>query len=378
MDKKRQGRRKELIKEGKFGPQEAISLITIIIVTGGVCFTSPSSVAGYVGTAAWYMTLISAATAALGFTFVYLLLKRFPGKNIVEIFEITLGRFLGFIFSGLLLALFLLSPATILREFTEVSKVYVFPLSPPSYIMGLFIIGVMLLGILGLETQARFSRLVAPILLVTFVVGLILASQNYDLYKLTPILGYGIKRTIYHGLTRSSVYGYAVILAVIASSLQGTKHIKKIGYISIVASGILVSAATLAFTLTFPYYTAKEVTAPLYQMMALVDYGRFFQRFDALFFFVWDISTLITVSLELYIAASIYCKMFRIQNIKPVIIPFSIIMFTIALIPKDFGTLMSGYDNLIREYGWTVFYILPIIALIAAKLRGKKGEGEHA
>jgi hypothetical protein len=33
---------------------------------------------------------------------------------------------------------------------------------------------------------------------------------------------------------------------------------------------------------------------------------------------------------------------------------------------------------LIPEYGWTVFYILPIIALIAAKLRGKKGEGEHA
>jgi hypothetical protein len=87
---------------------------------------------------------------------------------------------------------------------------------------------------------------------------------------------------------------------------------------------------------------------------------------------------LIAVSLELYIAASIYCKMFRIQNIKPVIIPFSIIMFTIAMIPKDFGTLISGYINLIAEYGWTVFYILPIIALIAAKLRGKKGEGEHA
>lgn len=376
MDKKRQGRRKELIKEGKFGPQEAISLITITIVTM-VFFTSPSSLARVVGTATWYMTLISAATAALGFTFVYLLLKRFPGKNIVEIFEITLGRFLGFIFSGLLLALFLLCPATLLRDFTEIMKVYVFPLSPPSYIMGFFIIGVILLGILGLETQARFSRLVAPILLVAFVAALILASQNYDLYKLTPILGYGIKSTIYHGLTRSSVYGFVVILAVIASSLQGTKHIKKIGYISIVASGILVSAAVLAFTLTFPYSTAEEVTSPLYQMMALIDYGRFVQRFDALFFFIWDISTLIAVSLELYIAASIYCKMFRIQDIRPVIISLSIIMFTIALIPKDLETVLSGC-NLMQEYGWTVFYIPPIIALIAAKLRGKKGEGEHA
>src|SRR5659263_658599 len=97
MDRKRQGRRKELIKEGKFGPQEAISLITITIVTGGV-FTGPSRRASYVGAATWYKTLISAATAALGFTFVYLLLKHFAGKHIVEIFEITLGRFLGFIF----------------------------------------------------------------------------------------------------------------------------------------------------------------------------------------------------------------------------------------------------------------------------------------
>jgi len=376
MDKKRQGRRKELIKEGKFGPQEAISLITITIVSR-VFLTSPSIIARYVGTAAWYMTLISAATAALGFTFVYLLLKRFPGKNIVEIFEITLGRFLGFIFSGLLLALFLLSPATTLREFTEVMKVYVLPLSPPSYIMGFFIIGVILLGILGLETQARFSRLVAPILLFAFVAGLILASQNYDLHRLTPILGYGIKRTIHHGLTRSSAYGYAVILAVIASSLQGTKHIKKIGYISIVASGILISAALLAFTLTFPYYIAEEVTSPLYQMTTLIDYGRFIQRLDPLFIFLWNISTLIAVSLELYIAASIYCKMFRIQDIRPVIISLSIIMFTIALIPKDIETIAFGYANLIMEYGWTVLYISPIIALIVAKLRGKKGEREH-
>jgi len=377
MDKKRQGRGKELIKEGKFGSQEAISLITITIVTR-VFFISPSILVRYVGTTTWYMTLISAATAAVGFSFVYLLLKRFPGKNIIEIFEITLGRFLGFIFSGLLLALFLLSPATMLREFMEVMKVYVLPLSPPSYIMGFFIIGVILLGILGLETQARFSRLVAPILLVAFVAGLILASQNYELHRLTPILGYGIKRTIHHGLTGSSGYGYAVILAVIASSLQGTKHIKKIGYISIVASGILVSAALLAFTLTFPYYIAEEVTSPLYQITTLIDYGRFIQRLDPLFIFVWNLSTLIAVSLELYIAASIYCRMFRIQNIKPVIIPFSIIMFTIALIPKDLETLMSGYVNLIMEYGWTVFYIPPIIALIAAKLRGKKGEVEHA
>ena len=134
----------------------------------------------------------------------------------------TLGGFFGFVFS-IALALYLLFLATnTLSEFTEVAKAYVFLLTPSSFIIGIFVVGILVMCILGLETQARFAKLAAYTMLTGFVLVLILGTENYDINRLFPILGYGADKILITGLARSSVYGEIVILAVIAPSLQGT------------------------------------------------------------------------------------------------------------------------------------------------------------
>lgn len=362
-----------MIKEGKFGPQEAIWL-TVITISAKVFYTSPSIVSSLVGTAGWYMTLISLFAAAIGFTFTYLLLKRFPGKNIIEIFEITLGRLLGFIFSALLALLMIFIAAVRAREFSEVLKVYILPLTPMTLILILFIGTVVILNILGLETIARLSKLSIYAMATGFFIVLILGTQNYSIHRLFPILGYGIGKTIYHGVIRSSVYGEVIILAVFAGSLQGIKHIKKIGYTSLVLSGFFISLSLLAFILTFSYYVAMEVTSPMYEMATLIDYGRFLQRVDPIFLFIMTVSSLISVSVVFYAFVSIYCKMFRIQDRKPVILGASIITFTLAIAQRSISDVIFGSVQNIRDYGGLFFYIPPIISLIAAKLRKKGGE----
>ncbi|MCL5072617.1 MAG: spore germination protein [Actinobacteria bacterium] len=367
-----------MIKEGKFGPHEAICLTTIAI-SAKAFFTSPSIIANILGTTGWLMTLISAGTAMLGFSFIYLLLKRFPDKDIVEIFEISLGRILGFMFAGALALSMIFVAATRMREFTEVLKVYVLPLSPPSFILGIFVIGAAIMCLLGLETIARFAKLSAYALLLSFILVLALGWKNYDIHRIFPILGYGAWPLVHHGLIRSSAYGEVVILSVIAGSLQGTKYIKRVGFISLVLSGLIISASILAFTLTFPYYTAKEVTSPMYQMTTLIDYGRFFQRIDPVFLFVWNISTFISVIIVFYAFLSIYCKMFRIQDMRPAVIPSTIILFALSMIPRDMASIVFRNVQGLRSYGWVIFYILPLITLIIAKIRkkGQRKEGEQ-
>ncbi|MGE5632789.1 MAG: GerAB/ArcD/ProY family transporter [Caulobacteraceae bacterium] len=366
-----------MIKEGKFGTHEAVCLVTIII-TAKMFFTSPGILADILGTATWYMTLLSAATAAVGFTFIYLLLKRFPGKNIVEAFEASLGRFCGFIFSFLLVLLFMLNASAIVREFVEVLKVYVLPLTPISFLIGIFVAVVTVVSFLGLEAIARYAKLSSYILLASFITVLILASQKYETFRMFPIFGHGLAKTIQHGLARSSFYGEVLILAVVADSLQGTKYIKKAGYLSLVLSGILVSSALLAFTLTFPYYTGAEITAPMYQLTAMIDYGRFLQRLEPIFLFIWFVSSFLSVTAIFYTSASLYCKIFRIQDMRPIIFPFAIIFFTVAMIPSDITTVATGYIHRSREYGWTILYIPPLIALIMAIVRKKEVEKQNA
>jgi len=169
-----------------------------------------------------------------------------------------------------------------------------------------------------------------------------------------------------------------LIIAVVAGSLQGTKYVKKVGYLSLLLSGILVSSVLLAFTLAFPYYTGSEITAPMYQLTAMIDYGRFLQRLEPIFLFVWFESSFISVSAIVYTSVSLYCKIFRIQDMKPVIFPFAVILFTVAMIPSDITTVATGYIHRSREYGWIIFYIPPLIALIMAIIRKKGAKKQNA
>lgn len=365
-----------MISEGKFGPQEAICLITITI-SAGVFYTSPSTAASLVGTAVWYMTLISAASAAVGLSFIYLLLKKFPGKDIIQIFEITLGRLLGFIFSALL-AMLMVSIAFIrAREFAEIVSAYVLPRTPLIFILALFIGAVAILNILGLETIARLSKLFAYVILAGFVITLVLAQKNYSFHRIFPIFGYGIDRTLYNGIIRSSVYGEVIILAVFAPCLQGIKYIKKAVYTSLILSGLFISMALLAFIMTFSFYTAIEMTSPMYEMAKLIDYGRFIQGVEPVFLFIMVTGSLIAVSSEFYAFVSIYCKMFRMQDTRPVILAAAIIIFWLAISLKGISDVVLGKVELLRNYSGLVYYIPPLISLIAAKL-AKKGETNDA
>jgi len=360
-----------MLKEGKFGVSEAVCLTTITTATK-VFYTSPSLLIEVLATSSWYMTLISVATAIVGFTFIYLLLKRFPDKDIVEIYKITFGRFAGPVFS-LLLALFLLVIAfASIREFIDVLKVYVMPRSSENYLVFIFITVAAVLCFYGLESIARISRVCAYSLLAGLGIVLILSYQNYNFDYLFPFWGHGADKVLAYGLMRCSSYGEVIILAVIAPALQGVKYVKKAGYISLGISGILVTSTLFAFAATFPYTTGSELTSIMYELTMQIGFGRFVQRLDPVFLFVWVISSFIAVSTLLYCSLSIYAKIFDIDDLKPCIMPFFIIAFCLTLIPKDIITVIMDYIQNIRSYGWIIFFILPLIALITAGIRKKK------
>lgn len=112
-----------MIKEGKFGVHEAICLLTITI-SSKIFFTSPGFLTRFVGTSNWITTLLSDLTSILAFTVILILLKRFPDKSIVEIFDSSVGRFCGFIFSLLFAVSYFQTASLLMREFTEVIHAY--------------------------------------------------------------------------------------------------------------------------------------------------------------------------------------------------------------------------------------------------------------
>lgn len=366
-----------MMQRESFGFQEAVSL-AVISISVKVFYTSPSIVSRFVGTASWYMTLISALTAALGFTIIFLLLKRFKGKNLVEVYEASLGRIAGSAFSLITSVFLMFVAASQLREASEVIKIYVLLMSPISFLIGISIIVVVVLSFLGLETIARVCKFVAFPLLVLLIAVFSLLSQKYEFHRMAPIFGHGLGNTLMHGIRRCSVYGEVIILAVFADSLHGINHIKKSGYVSIILSGLIISASLLSFILAFPYYTAEEVVAPIYQMVSLINYGIFFERFDPIFLFVWNISTTLAIVVLFYSSISMFARVFRIKDARPVILPAAIILFNVSMMPENLMQVVSGSTQSIRDLGWIFFYVLPLAALVVSLIRGRKAMEKNA
>ncbi|MGE5415358.1 MAG: GerAB/ArcD/ProY family transporter [Acidobacteriota bacterium] len=366
-----------MIKEGKIGVFEA-TCIVVIAISNRVFFTAPTIVAQVVGTAGWYMSLISALTTIVAFTFICLLLKRFPGKNIFEIFDITFGRIIGFILSFTYAGAFLFAVGILMREFLDMLKIFIFTNTPLSFMILAVLIIVVTAAVLGFETIARTCSLFAFTSLLGYILLLVLASKNYTLTNLFPILGYGLGNTIITGISRSSAYSEVIILGVFAGSLQGVEHIRKAGYTALIVSGLVISSGLLCMTLAFPYTTFQELTAPLYILVRFVKYGAFFQRLDPLFLVLWIVITVMANSVVFYAAVSSYCKTFRLSDTRPVILPMAVLLFVIAMLPRDFPSVMDKYIETLRIYPVILFYLVPITALIVAIVRKKNGEKVHA
>lgn len=361
-----------MIKEGKIGVQEAICL-SVIAISNRIFFTAPAVVDRAVGTAGWYMPLISAATAFLAFIFICMLLKRFPGKDLLEIFSISFGKVAGFIVSFTYSASFLVASGILVREFIDVLKIFIFTKTPQLALIAALVAVLAGAAYLGLESIARVARLATYILLFSLVALLIMASKSYKITNLFPIFGYGIDKTLIEGISRSSAYSEIIVLAVLAGSFQGVRHIKKAGNIALLMSSLIISSSIFFLQMAFPYETFQEQTVSLYILARLIKFGTFVQRLDPVLLFLWIATTIIASSIVFYCAVSSYCKTFRLQDTRPAIIPIGILLISVSIIPRDFTSVVDQYIELLRVFPIFLFYIIPLAALIVAAIRKKKG-----
>ncbi len=361
-----------MLKEGKIGLAEAVSITTLLIITK-IFYSSTAVVVKKTGTAAWYMTIISFLTSMLLFTLVYILMKRFPGKNIIEIFQIVLGRFIGKSLGLGFSAFILYYSAMSLREFLELLKAYVLPYTPPSLIFASFICVTILLAYLGFEVIARVSYISIYPVLIGLGILLILASTYYKVDNIKPFFGYGLNTTMYNGVMRSSAYAEVMLLAVAMNTLKDTKTFKKAGYISLVFGGAFFSICLLLYVMAFSYTIGSENLSGMFQLSRIIYLSRFVQRVESLFLFIWVISSVVTVSISFYMSMATYCKVFDIPSQKPLVYVFGILLFTLAILPKNLSEVIEIHMIVIRQYSGIWVFGGPIIVLLISLLLRKKG-----
>ncbi|MBC7765798.1 MAG: endospore germination permease [Hyphomonadaceae bacterium] len=364
------------MNEGHFGKMEAISLMSILMI-GKLFYTTPSILVQYTGTAAWYVTCVSAIITAFFFWIGYQLIKRFEGLPLDEIFEIVYGKWLGKTVLMIFVIYLVYLAGTSLREFVEMIKIYTLPTTPYSFIIVPFLAVCALMAYYGIENIARISYFSFYITLGAVVIILVLSIPKYSLEAIYPIFGYGVDKSLWFGFLRSSAYSEIMLILFLPKILQTTKLVAHVGKVTILIAVTTFSLAILGYLMVFGYSMGGEQLSGLFQLSKTIFLNRYVQRVESLFVFPWVLVSLITVAISLYLAVSFYCKAFTIKNHRPIIFPMAAWVFIVTSLPASFSELLEVNIKVLREYSMIWMYGIPVITLLVAMMRGQKGASLH-
>lgn len=325
---------------------------------------------------AWIVILI-ALLIGLGFIWIYTELQNaFPNRNYVEIILAILGKKLGIPLVLLYVLGCIWHGARNLREFGEMIIITTLPETPLWFILFVFISVSIYALSKGVETLARASEIVMPILLL-FMISLyilIYISGDVDFKKLTPVLGKGITPVLQ---TLPSVvvfpFGEMFVFLMYWNYANEKNVVRKTAMKAVLWSGILLCfSLILDITVLGAKYTSIA-TIPLVETIRLVNVGNIITNIDAIGVIIIFLGGFFKMSIYLNAIVLILTTLFKIKNYKLTIILVSVFLlwFSIAFEPSyAYHQWMFPFD--VHYFAIVYSNIAPLLLLIIYWIKKKR------
>ena len=144
------------------------------------------------------------------------LLKRFPGKSIVEIYDVVIWQIYWLRFLFLLVAVLLISAAINLREYIEVIKIYVFPRATKFLIIS-FILVVVILVFLGFENNQVFKTGYLFVIDRIYSIVFIIIIFIWSFYRLYPPAWIRVEEYFAARIFKKFIFGETLVAVFVKS-----------------------------------------------------------------------------------------------------------------------------------------------------------------
>ena len=187
-----------------------------------------------------------------------------------------------------------------------------------------------------------------------------------------PIFGDGLFNTFVTGLGNLGAFGGITLLYFLPPYLKEPQKMKKIYLSSIILGTIyfLLCVSIILFMFISLMYTNQIM--PLYSAARYIEFGNFFQRLESVFLLIWILQMICYLTIIAKISLSIFKKITNIQDEKPLIFIFGLLIFAISLLPKNYA-ISKFIEDYIYQYMVIIISIfLGIALLVLAYLKKRK------
>lgn len=356
----------------KIGTWELVCLTSVVTFTP-LLVTLPRSAAEAFGTGAVLHAIYIAAIVTLYFWLIVKLYKNQEHKDLFDLAETVGGRWLK-VFSGIIVITYLLTTAFItINEFSEDVKNVLFDDNSIQTVNIFFILAIAISTYFGIKGVVRISSVLFPILIIGLIAIFLSLLEDINILNLFPILGTGTKNIFINGLNHAGRYNSLFLLFIFAPKI---KNLQKSGMFSILSTSIVIFFVVFLIFSIIPYPEISENYFAFFEITRMISFGRFFQRVEVIFTFIWLFVSLVYLTMALSVVIYTFKRAFDIEYPNLLIPTITLTYIGLVYIFPDTSSLLITRDFMYEYITPFIVFISPLILLLASKLKtgGAKDE----
>ncbi len=341
--------------------KQASAMIAVFIV-GNTLATAGSSASKQ---DEWLVVLVG-LVFALVLTWGYaLLLQRFPGYDLFQICQKTLGGLLGGLVGWLFVFYFLQIAAMALRSFTEFIEVVSLPETPQFIMVIPFGLTCLFFAKSKLSVLGKFSKFMLPVIIGSTILTTILLVKEMVPEFILPVLGQTPGQLLLGGFSLSMFpMGEVVVFMTILPKVhKGAKPARVFSWGILLGAGIiLLGNLRNIFVLGAP--TLSRLYFPSYTAVGLINIGNFLTRIEALVSGIFLAGGVVRVCVCVYAATLGIARLLGIEQRKALVAPVTLLVMMYACF--IFGSTMEMFDfTPAYKYFCGIFQLaLPVLLLL--------------
>lgn len=341
--------------EEKIGNKEAISFI-VTAVLNGIILNANKIIIKNCGSSSLINSIFVCSIALVIVFLMCRLFKNFPGCNILDISKYLGGKALQFIIGILYIFYFGFTIAVLLRKMTDCLQIIFYPMTDIIFIVLLFILTAGITSKLSKASPFKSTLIIFPIIAGIIILVFLGNTKNFDLNNIYPILGNGINSTFISGTTNLVAFMGSSYLYFLPTYLSNPEKFKKISVTSMLIASFFFIIITA--TILFMYHTtlSNSELFPLYIAVRYIEFGTFIQRMDSTFLLISTLTFISFLSINTTICTNIFKKISNLSDNKPIIYPYLLYIFAIAVCIKNNPNL-EFLENFVFK---TLFFIIPV------------------
>lgn len=286
---------------------------------------------------AWISTFIAMVVAILIMYFATKVNLLHPTETLIEIIQTILGKWIGKIIAISFFIMWYTVTPIIMRQSTEVIKEMLLPRTPIFIIVFPMVVLAAYATFQGLESIARCSEIVGPVMFLVYTVLVVLILKEIQWKYVLPIYSNtGVLPILKGALSPASfLCGSISMIMMLAPFMVEPNKAPSRGMWGISLAGIFLTIVTLVVIATLsPNLTAKQ-WYPAFEAVRFISVENFIQNLDAVIVVVWLSSSFIKFTLFFFITCYGTSQWLGIKNWRNTIWVIAPFIYILALVPRN-------------------------------------------